>query len=684
MTGSSYRYIFRFCCDPGFNDREETELLLRFAEQSQVDDVAVFANVEELNTGHMTYQEQETYLSLMRSLSDVLKEKGITLSVNQWHSVMHADLGKELPPSQPFRRMVDPYGHEAKLCVCPLCEKWQEYISGIYARYAELDASILWVEDDFRLHNHDPLVWGGCFCDEHMKLYSRLAGKELTREEFVKGILKPGKPHPYRKIWLDVSRETLLSAARAISGAVRKVNPDVRIGLMSSVPFVHAAEGRDWKKLLLTLSDGCTPVSRIHLPAYQEQVPFRYMQQFNMVSMQCAAMLPRPCEIYPELENYPYSLFSKSRRFTRFQLLSSLPLDLSGMTIDLFDLNGNGIVPEEGWQQMLKEVKPFLCRMQDKKVFSGKKAGVQVLYSETSSCYLHTKNGTQMEELYPQEVFWAGLLGDNGIPFFYSDQIDINGGIIALSGQVLRSFNEQQIRQLIKNNTVLLNGDAASTLCDMGLGALACIKEARLMPQNGGEHTYEQTSVENLFENKRFVRASTVISCSDVWDITPVEGTQVTELSAFYDSFRRRTASAEVILDGRVILFPFGHFEAPNEIPPMLQNQVRRLILQNMLLRCGLNVPTVFALPHLFSYCYRQDHGFSLYLVNAASDETGVISLLCPFQPEKITVSASDKEGERIIPFSYEGQLLTLNMSLAPMETALIELTQTGDIRYEG
>ena len=51
---------------------------------------------------------------------------------------------------------------------------------------------------------------------------------------------------------------------------------------------------------------------------------------------------------------------SFARAFTRFQLLSGLPLDLAGITIDLYDLNGNGIVFEDGYQHMLKEVKPYL------------------------------------------------------------------------------------------------------------------------------------------------------------------------------------------------------------------------------------------------------------------------------------------------------------------------------------
>ena len=45
-----FRYIFRFCCDPGFNDRSELESLERYVREARIDDVAVFANVQELNT----------------------------------------------------------------------------------------------------------------------------------------------------------------------------------------------------------------------------------------------------------------------------------------------------------------------------------------------------------------------------------------------------------------------------------------------------------------------------------------------------------------------------------------------------------------------------------------------------------------------------------------------------------
>ena len=103
---------------------------------------------------------------------------------------MHTDRGRKLKKGQNFRLMVDPYGNEATAVACPLCQNWQNYIAEMYSYYASIQPNVIWVEDDFRLHNHDDLVWGGCFCDFHMEEYSKKAGKKLTRSEFVEGVLK--------------------------------------------------------------------------------------------------------------------------------------------------------------------------------------------------------------------------------------------------------------------------------------------------------------------------------------------------------------------------------------------------------------------------------------------------------------------------------------------------------------
>lgn len=679
MKRDPFKYIFRFCCDPGFNDQEEIRAMSRYADEADIDDVAVFANVEEINTGHMSFQEQDTYLAMMTQLKDVLAEKGVTISINQWHSVMHADLGKRFRPDQGFRPMVDVEGNEAALCVCPLCSQWQDYIGRLYARYAQLEPSILWVEDDFRLHNHDPLVWGGCFCREHMKLYSQRAGKKLSREEFLAGVLKPGEPHPYRKIWLDVARETMISAARSINKAVRQVTDKSKIGLMTSAPHIHAAEGRDWHLLLNTLAEGNAPVDRIHLPGYQENSPAVYMQGLNMVSMMTRAMIPQETEVYPELENYPYSLFSKSRRFTRFQLLSALPLNLAGITLDLYDLNGNGIIWEEDYQTMLHQTKPYLNGLTARGTFRGKQLGVQVLYSQDSAYTIHTKRGSSMEELYPQEVFFAGLLPAMGVPCVYCSDPHIQGQILAVSGQALRNWDTETLETLFANNFVILNGDAVETLCDMGLGHLAGVEAVEWMKQDSGAYTYEQVTNGQTYFGRKNARASAVVLSSDVLKIRYRQDAAVQEYTAMYNSFRERTAPGETVVNGRVMVYPFGHFAHATHIPAMLLNSLRQCILQQILQDAGAAFPMVAQAPNVQPYCFWQGGRTEVYLVNGSTDDAVSVKLILPAQvPDHVwTWGSWEKEGG---DHSCEqaGSGMVLHQKIPSMEALLLTLPGCG------
>ncbi|MEN6419604.1 MAG: hypothetical protein ABFC73_11870 [Clostridiaceae bacterium] len=678
----AFRYCFRFCCDPGFNDELEIPKLLSFVEEARVDDVMVFVNVEEINTGHLSAEEQETWLALLSRIQPLLQERGVTLSVNHWHSLMHADLGKRFRADQPFRAMVDPYGNAANLCVCPLDEHWRSYIAGVYAKYAKLAPDTVWVEDDFRYHNHDPLLWGGCFCAEHIRRFSERAGRTLSREEFVKSLLAHGEPSEERKIWLDECREGLEGAARAIEQAVHTVDPNVKIGLMSSVPYVHSAEGRNWKSLLSALGGkGNPPVSRIHLPAYQELVPSKYLQAFHMVSYVNRALLAPETLVYPELENYPYSRFSKSRAFTRFQLLSSLALNLGGMTIDLFDLNGRGIIEQDGYQTMLREVKPALCAMNASGAFSARRLGVCVLVDERSSYTLHTKEGARMEELYPEEVFWAGLLPAMGMPMYIGAAPEDASGVAAVSGQYFRNLTQEQIERLFAENFVLLNGDALETLISLGLGRLAGVDSAHWMKQNSGDYTFEQVTNSRLYTGVPNARASCVISGSDALDVSYLPLAETEEYSALYDSFRVRKSPCQTVVGGRVLIYPFGRFASPQEIPPMLLNDVRQEILQDVLNRSGrLAAPMVEQNPYLTPYAFSDGEAAYLYLVNGSMDAVRGVPLLYANADGEYSISALPSRGEpSAFSASIEQGRCTLPLEIEPMESVLLTVRRAGE-----
>lgn len=650
---SGFRYHFRFCCDPEYNGERESDALLRFVREAQIDDVLVFANVQEINTGHTTPEEQAVYVRLMENLKPRLERAGVTLSVNPWHTLMHGDMGKRLREDQPFRAMVDLRGRKSALCVCPLCEAWRAYFLNLYREYARLAPAYLWLEDDFRFHNHEPLEWGGCFCEAHMAAFAEAAGEAMTREAFVEGLLKPGEPHPYRKIWLDACRDTLIELAGEIARAVHEVSPETKLSLMSSAPQLHAAEGRDWRALMGALGGAC----RVHLPCYGEMTPARYLFRFHAISMLCRAMLPGETEVLPELENYPYSRYAKSAAFTRFQLFSALPLNVAGMTIDLFDLNGGGIRFDEGYQNTLREAKPGLCALNETSVFAREMGGVRVLFAQTSSYTLHTPQGASMDELSPDEGWWGGMLASFGIPYVYTDELRQRGQIVAASGQALRNYAADALEALFAENLVLLTGDAAEALFDMGLGHLAGIRSCEWVQATDGTVAYEQ------MENG--ARASAMILSPDLLRIEYEPGMQA--LSHFYASDRQCAFPAVARFDNALI-FPFGRTLSPVDPPEMLLTSARGELLRGAISAHPAAPPMIADAPYLAPTYYPREGGFDLFLVNASTDTYAEFSLL--YNQNILRAERLTADGWAALPVSDN----RIACPLAAMECALLRV----------
>lgn len=669
-----FAYLFRFCCDPQRDYRKELNVLERFVQDMGADDVMVFCNVQELNTGHTTVCEQRQYLKLLERTRDVLPE-GVTLSVNQWHSLMHMDQGKHLHPGQNFRLMRDIDGLEATLCVCPACGHWLKYIADLYANYASVHPFCIWVEDDFRFHNHAPLRWGGCFCADHMQRFAKIAGQEMRPEELVRFILEPGEPHPYRILWLNICRSDLLVASKAIGDAVEVVAPESRIGLMSSLPQVHAAEGRDWMGILNNFARGTPPVLRIHLPAYSEIAPSVYMQAFNQVSMLNRAFLSDEVEIYPELENFPYSLHTKSRTFVRFQLLSALPLNLRGMTIDLFDLNGSGIVADEGWQQMLSDLHPILNRLQQSGVFGSPRLGVKLLVNANSSYTLHTRYGKDMEELYPSETLFAALFGAFGISFEYLTEIDLlpKGCVVAACGQVLRNYQPSTVEALFDSHFVLLDGDAAETLHDMRLGHLAGIASCKWIEQDNGRISYEQVEDGASYHGIQRARASAMVSCCDVLDIQYLSEAEARCLSGFYGFDRKRVANGQALISERVYIFPFGRRAHATHVPPMLLNSIRSALLAKYLPHPRI-APRAVNLPHLCLYSYALPGILALYCVNASMDAMPLLKFrIGRLKVNQILALGSEGDAEpKEVSYAWDDADFKVYYHLRSLETVLL------------
>ena len=147
------------------------------------------------------------------------------MSLNPWITTGHYDGGRKLVEGQDFNLLVGHDGIKAEVCTCPLCENWRKYYVETLNYYVKkINPETLWLEDDFRLSGKQTgngIITMACFCDEHMKLFCAELGENISREEFVARLTTDGK---VRKVFLDVSRNTMEKTLNYISANIKNLN----------------------------------------------------------------------------------------------------------------------------------------------------------------------------------------------------------------------------------------------------------------------------------------------------------------------------------------------------------------------------------------------------------------------------------------------------------------------------
>lgn len=590
---NNYIYSLRIALCPDFHVEEKFPLLLEFCKQAEIDDVQFFINQEEVNQGHLTIEETKEWLQMIGKMKPQLEAEGIQVSLNPWITLLHTDRGRELKPEQHFTLMADVNGVSAKAVACPLDGEFQNYIKEIYRLYAEMDFSVIWIDDDFRLHNHAPLTWGGCFCELHRKEFSKRIGKAVSVDEMVNGILHEGVPHPYRKVWLDTARDTMNHLAILLGEAVHDVASDTRVGLMSSAPEVHCTEGRDWDQILSGLSGKTRPLNRPHLPAYWEIASRKYALHFQRYSRLSAAMTGADVELWPELDNLPHTTFSKSHKFAAMEMESSLSLCAEGITINIFDLIGNGINTAQKNNEFLICEKAYLNAVKALQIKREQEEGVTVLFSTKSSYTLHTDGQRQMEAIQPWETFWAEYLSAFGIANKYSADYTVEGKILAVSGQYFRNLEKEAIKKLFADNTVLLEGEAVETLIDMGLGELIGVESAEWYPLNGGKHSFEEVANGEIYQNMEEARMSAqgIFETIETGDFLHIKYSANPEkILSVLKAANGRKVGEGLTYHENVIIFPYGHMRDEYNF---LLNPIRAEMFQRLLKNLkGVTRPT--------------------------------------------------------------------------------------------
>lgn len=482
----SVRYAVRMQFGPHQDSAVIREELLATCRAGWIDEVIFFAFAEEQNDGHDRLERIHEWLEAIRPWKRALEAEGVAVSFNPWHSLLHCDRHRRLKPDQPWQRMVDWRGRAAKAVVCPLDPGWRAYYAEALRVISAEGFRVVWVDDDIRYHNHEPLDWGGCWCRLHIAEFNRRAESQATREEIVSRVLKAGEPHPWRALWFEMWDE----CQRELVDMWREIveSAGSRLGLMSSQPEVHAVEGRTWARWWPALAQQRPPVHRPHFWGYSECGSealvngIRQMQMNRMVQLE-------EVESLPEIENFPYGRWNKSFRQTVAQMALAQVFGSNGLAVSLYDFMGNLPSDEPERAAFLAGVKPMLGWLGEQFPPSLTSVGVGTPWHPDMSRLVHTDDQPfEWETLLVDTGGWDHWLGAFGFAF----QKRAQKGVNALSGAMPWAFDDATLRGWLGHG-LLLDGPAAAVLVKREFGPGLGIEDARFITQEDVLYSMEET-----------------------------------------------------------------------------------------------------------------------------------------------------------------------------------------------
>jgi hypothetical protein len=439
-------YALRFQVLPGPGVPDAAARVADFCGANGIGEVVLITNAEEHFTG--VGADEDRWFDAVAVAAPVLRAAGLAVSLNPWTTTGHADRGRR--DRRGFAPMVSPLGEVAAAQASFACPRWRSWLAAHYGRYAALGLRVLWLEDDFRFHNHDPLTWGGGFEPPMLERFAALAGERVGRAELVAAITAPGRPHPWRALlartWFEAQLEAVDAVREAVAGRAA-------LGLMSSTLGVASVEGRDWRRLLAALGPGA--VHRPHYAPYGDAVGRELAWSVAMLELQ-RPLRPGGVEVAPEVENYPFTAWSKSDTQTWSEMVACALSGADGLLLDVVPFTAGSPERFPAVGALLRDSRPALefCAGPAETV------GVGIPWYGDTAQHVHG-DGT-LDALALDATRAARHLLTNGVP--------IRAGAApatAVFGQLARAIPDADLPALLAGG-LLLDGTAAAILADRG------------------------------------------------------------------------------------------------------------------------------------------------------------------------------------------------------------------------
>ncbi|MFA3843658.1 hypothetical protein [Streptomyces aureus] len=665
------RYHLRFQIPSGQDAARQAAELAAFCQEAGVDEVVLLLAAEEFHGGHPAGAEEDLLYDTAATSAAVLRDAGLDVSLNPWVTTGHADRGRR--DRHGFAPMVGPDGRAAAGQASFACPLWRSWLTAHYARFADLGFRVLWLEDDFRFHNHAPLQWGGGFEPLILERLALLAGEPVTREQVVAAVTAPGEPHSWRALLQEVWRTAQLEVAAEVAEAVGKHSDGrSRVGLMSSEPAMHGVEGRNWDALFNALAIDGEAVHRPHFAVYSD-APGRALSRSVWLLELQRALRPAGVRAEPEIENWPHTAWSKPDTQTWSEMTAAQLSGADALFLNLHPMHSGRARRHPRVADLLRRARPALDLLAERGREELGTFGVSLPVHQQAAAHVRTSRPGRLADLAAGPEGAADFLLRYGIPVTAGE-----APVRALFGQAAWAFDDDEVRCLLAGG-LLLDGTAAYVLSERGFAGLLGLTVPEIVEREEaaapGPYSLEQVlPAAELDDEDVFLSVNGQPALAR---LEPAAGTQV--WSSVLTPDRQHWGAGRCVhtntLGGRVAVLAAT---APDLLPydddgqRLLHAMVRHLEGDQP------RLPLVSGGPHLVPRLARTERGLCLAVANGSADPARPRLALPARAGSAEATLLAPLAAPTAVPLTAAGSTLVLDADLPHRGWLLVDWTPEG------